>query len=166
MVVTGWPGVVVGSVSMGFWDHGVGGGFVDGAMALPMKPIALAYQPLSSPAVLSAGLTSTSICTIPGIWVVVTFCCHSQLCPAYVMSSSLLPACGTEPDSLTVSMRFKATQLARVLSWRYTVVLAEETSDSRTAAMPMATMASATNTSIRVNPLEALTCRPRSSASR
>ena len=49
-----------------------------------------------------------------------------------------------------------ATQSAKVLSCRNTAVLADEVSASSTAAMPIATMASATSTSIRVNPLTAL----------
>jgi hypothetical protein len=74
--------MLVGRELMGFEDHAGGGGSVEGAMALLMNPVAVAYQPRSSPAVLSAGFTLTSICTMPGIWVVVTFCCHAQLCPA------------------------------------------------------------------------------------
>ena len=43
----GWPaGAGRQTVRWDSCDHGGGGGSVGGAMALPMKPVALAYHPL------------------------------------------------------------------------------------------------------------------------
>jgi hypothetical protein len=106
---------VEGSPTIGLLDQDGGTDVGEDCRALPMNPTALAYQPRSSPALLSAGRTSTSICTTPGTRALVTFCCHCQFRPAYSMSSLLVPAVGTVPESLTVSMRFNATHSAKVL---------------------------------------------------
>src|SRR5205823_6333457 len=67
--------------------------------ASPRIPLTVANQPLSSPALTSAGRTLTSIRSTPGTSVATTCWRQCQLRPAKSLSPSVLPVGGCWPDS-------------------------------------------------------------------